>query len=57
MWLLRQAELNETIDRISTLLSYEDNWIASNAALVIARLVEIDTRDINVIYSSEDCEE
>ncbi|XP_028395080.1 uncharacterized protein LOC114519192 [Dendronephthya gigantea] len=38
LWLLRQAELNETIDKVSTLLSYEDNWIASNAALVLARL-------------------
>ena len=38
LWLLRQGELNETIDKISTLLSYEDNWIASNAALVLARL-------------------
>ncbi|XP_046844166.1 uncharacterized protein LOC124438212 isoform X2 [Xenia sp. Carnegie-2017] len=38
MWLLRQDALNETIDRLSTLLSNEDRWIASNAALVLARL-------------------
>lgn len=37
MWLLRQDALNETIDRLSTLLSNEDRWIASNAALVLAR--------------------
>ena len=37
MWLLRQGCLNDTINKLSSLLSSKDDWTGSNAALVLAR--------------------
>lgn len=38
LWLLRQACLDSTVDKVASLLSSADVWTASNAALVLARL-------------------
>ncbi|XP_060068103.1 uncharacterized protein LOC132548269 [Ylistrum balloti] len=37
-WMLNEPCLNQTLDHVTTLLSAENLWTASNAALVLARL-------------------